>query len=212
MGLGKARRKMRLHACPDAEALASPSSLVQRTTRPPFPAGSQGRSSGRQAICSHGGGPRPAQGLPAPCRSACDSVAEVPSPRSQSFSFLYEGHVGFTPFCPSVCLALSPHVVSLKFQSLSLSSSAFRKPASWNILLLVSILPLLHPPRAPAVGSAPRASDSHGRGLWTRLIFRLHFLLLFISFIFSHITSPGLEEFILNSFFCKVIFSHLKSS
>lgn len=161
----------------------------------------QGRRSGRQAVCSHGGGPRPAQGLSAPCRSACDSVAEVPSPRSQSFSFLYEGHVGFTPFCPSVCLARSPHVVSLKFQSLSLSSSAFRKPASWNILLLVSILPLLHPPRAPAVGSAPRASDSHGRGLWTRLIFRLHFLLLFISFIFSHITSPGLEEFILNSFF-----------
>lgn len=56
----------------------------------------------------------------APCRSACDSVAEVPSPRSQSFSFLYEGHVGLhLSVCPSVsrshpcCLTEAPVSLSV---------------------------------------------------------------------------------------------------
>lgn len=155
MGLGKARRKRRLHACPDVEALASTSSLVQKTTRPPFPTGSQGRRSRRQAVCSHGGGPRPLQGLPLHRVALRVTRWERYRRRVPRVFHVFMRAMWFTPFCPSVCLALSPHVVSLKLLSLSLSSSAFRKPASWNILFLVSILPLLHPPRAPAVGSAP---------------------------------------------------------
>lgn len=106
-------------------------------------------------------------------------------------------------------LSFSPYVVFLKLQflSLSLSLSAFEKPASWNILFLLSVLPLiLHSPRAAAFALQWVWLASWWchpwQGFWMCLLWLVvsllgcysHFYTLFS----SHITNLILKNFILN--------------
>lgn len=211
MGLGKARRKRRLHACPDVEALASASSLVQKTTRPPFPTGSQGRRSRRQAVCSHGGGPRPLQGLPLHRVALRVTRWQRYRRRVPRVFHVFMRAMWFTPFCPSVCLALSPHVVSLKLLSLCPRvPSESQHPGtffSWSQSYLYFIRPE-HRRWVQLHELVTATGGGFGRVSFLGCIFCFCFYLLFF-----HISRlQGWKSSSLTLSFCKVIFSHLKSS